>query len=81
MVTTPPEPTLPDEVRRCQRRSFYRVETARINLPVVDVWPLLDPKSILLAERANELAVEGDPADRRDARELPKDDLSGVRDE
>ena len=49
---------LPNQVERCQRRTYYRVETVAVNLPEVDVWPLLDPKSVLLAERANELQIE-----------------------
>jgi c-di-GMP-binding flagellar brake protein YcgR len=49
---------VPDTVERCQRRSYYRVETAAIHLPEAEVWPLLDPKSVIPAERANELAFE-----------------------
>lgn len=45
----------PERVERCQRRSYYRVPTASILLPRIDVWPLLDPRSVLPAERANEL--------------------------
>jgi len=52
---------LPSRVERCQRRNFYRVETAALRLPRVELWPLLDPKSVVVAERANELqAVCGD---------------------
>jgi c-di-GMP-binding flagellar brake protein YcgR len=46
---------MPESVQRCQRRNYYRVETAAISLPKVELWPLLDPKSVVLAERANEL--------------------------
>ena len=46
---------MPEHVQRCQRRQHYRVETAALNLPQIEVWPLLDPKSVLLAERACEL--------------------------
>ncbi|UCD74228.1 MAG: hypothetical protein JSV91_10605 [Phycisphaerales bacterium] len=49
---------LPTNVQRCQRRTHYRVETASLYLPEVEVWPLLDPKSVLVAERANELEFE-----------------------
>jgi hypothetical protein len=31
-----------------------------VNLPEVEVWPLLDPKSVIVAERANELQFEAD---------------------
>ena len=47
--------TLPAQVERCQRRHHYRVHTAALTLPEVELWPLLDPKSVLLAERLNEL--------------------------
>lgn len=46
---------LPEAVERCQRRNFYRVDIASLSLPTVDVWPLLDARSVTLAERANEL--------------------------
>jgi len=49
---------LPATVKRCQRRDHYRVETAALNLPQVDVWPLMDPRSVVLAERMNELQIE-----------------------
>ena len=49
---------MPQSVQRCQRRNYYRVETAALNLPDVEVWPLLDPKTVVLAERANELQFE-----------------------
>ncbi|MDY7110191.1 MAG: hypothetical protein SYC29_16290 [Planctomycetota bacterium] len=51
---------MPDSVMRCQRRNYYRVETAALNLPEVEIWPLLDPKSVVVAERANELLFEQD---------------------
>ncbi len=50
--------SLPVSVERCQRRNYYRVDTASLNLPEVDVWPLLDAKSVLIAERMNELEFE-----------------------
>ncbi len=52
--------TMPDSVERCQRRNYYRMETRSLNLPEVDLWPLLDPKSVLVAERANELQLRAD---------------------
>jgi hypothetical protein len=51
--------TMPESVERC-RRNYYRMPTASLNLPEVEVWPLLDPKSVVLAERANELQFETD---------------------
>ena len=52
--------TMPESVERCQRRSHDRVETTSLTLPEVDLWPLLDPKSVLPAERANEFQFEDD---------------------
>ncbi|MFM1936076.1 MAG: hypothetical protein RI990_1035, partial [Planctomycetota bacterium] len=46
---------LPERVERCLRR-HARVDVGPLALPPVDVWPLLDPKSVVAAERANELA-------------------------
>lgn len=46
---------MPKRVDRSQRRRI-RVDTQQINLPKVEMWPLLDPKSVMPAERANELA-------------------------
>lgn len=51
---------MPQTVQRCQRRNHYRVETASLSLPVVELWPLLDPKSVLVAERAYEIQYEID---------------------
>ena len=42
---------LPENVRRCQRRA-PRFDTRDMNLPEVEVWPLLDPKSVVPAEHA-----------------------------
>ena len=50
--------SLPVSVERCQRRNHYRVDTASLTMPQLDVWPLLDPKSVLVAERVNELEFE-----------------------
>jgi c-di-GMP-binding flagellar brake protein YcgR len=68
---------IPEAVERCQRRNFYRVHIASLSLPQVDAWPLLDPRSVLLAERANELrglnidAVSRDEKDSPDSLALP----------
>ena len=52
--------TMPKSVERCQRRNHLRMETTALVLPQVEVWPLLDPKSVLPAERANELQFDDD---------------------
>ncbi|MHC4991375.1 MAG: PilZ domain-containing protein [Planctomycetota bacterium] len=49
--------SLPEQVERCQRRNYYRMETTTISLPEVDLWPLLDPKSVVVAERANAMQL------------------------
>lgn len=49
---------MPDSVQRCQRRNYYRVDTASLSLPEAEIWPLLEPKSVLMAERAYEIAAE-----------------------
>ncbi len=56
---------LPDHVERCIRRA-NRVDVGSINLPKVEMWPLLEPRSVLPAQRASELAFKamlaGEPA-------------------
>lgn len=56
---------LPDHVERCSRR-FVRFEAGALSLPKVNIWPLLDPQTIVEAEAANEEAfrafVESRPA-------------------
>ena len=47
--------SLPDHVERCLRRGT-RVDVAQINTPKVEMWPLLEPRSAMPAERASELA-------------------------
>jgi hypothetical protein len=48
---------MPENVERCQRRSFFRVSTAELSLPPVDCWPLLDPTSVSAAEVANRAQI------------------------
>jgi len=48
---------VPVAIERCQRR-FDRFDLQGLKLPVVTLWQLLDPKSVIVAERANELAFE-----------------------
>ena len=59
-TTTAMRLVMPQSVERCSRRNYYRMETTALNLPEVEVWPLLDPKSVIVAERANELQFEAD---------------------
>lgn len=65
--------SLPERVERCLRR-HARVDVGPLALPPVDVWPLLDPKSVVAAERANELAFAaleaGRPPEARDEEAL-----------
>lgn len=55
---------MPTSVERCQRRNYYRVQTAGVDLPEVSIWPLLDPKTVLVAERANELEYENNESNK-----------------
>ncbi len=48
---------MPVHVERCTRRQANRVSTAQVNLPDVQVWPLLDPASVVAAETANKALV------------------------
>ncbi len=50
----------PDDVQRCQRRNYYRVATMSVIPPRVEVWPLLDPKSVAVAERVNEMQFQAE---------------------
>ncbi len=45
--------SMPEGVERCSRRGFYRISTAELRLPRVDMWPLLEPSSVVAAEIAN----------------------------
>jgi hypothetical protein len=61
---------MPDHVERSVRRQM-RVETTSLQLPEIDIWPLLDPKTVVVAERYNDMAFDAsmrgepcaDPAD------------------
>lgn len=53
--------SLPENVRRCQRR-VRRFDTREMRLPEVEVWPLLDPRSVIPAERAAKMAWEASRA-------------------
>jgi len=57
----------PEHVERCQRRNYYRIETTALNLPEVEVWPLLDPKSVVVAERACEIELNRQRANGSDS--------------
>lgn len=48
---------MPESVERCSRRNFMRVSTASLNLPEVEVYPLLDPASAFLAEMDNQQTI------------------------
>ncbi len=47
----------PDSIERCQRHND-RFDLQGLQLPQVTLWPLLEPRSVGVAERANELAFE-----------------------
>jgi hypothetical protein len=85
-VLTPPRggPVLrlemPTGVERCQRRGFYRMSTAEIAMPLVEVWPLIDPTTVALAEVANRARIQdllaaditGHPAGEDESPVLPE---------
>lgn len=48
---------MPDHVERCTRREFNRVSIAELHLPRVEVWPLLEPSSVISAEEANRAMI------------------------
>ena len=68
----------PQRVERCQRRRDYRIDTADLQLPNVRLWPLLDPSSVIAAERLtavdfqHELDGTGSGAMQIDADLMPK---------
>jgi c-di-GMP-binding flagellar brake protein YcgR len=70
--------SLPTKVERCQRRHHYRVHTATLSLPEVELWPLLDPKSVLLAERLNELQYH---RTQNDSIDFPQSDIEAMSSE
>lgn len=59
--------SLPEGVERCTRRSFYRISTADLHLPLVQCWPLLDPTSVVAAEAANRAQIKDALAAREGA--------------
>ncbi|MDZ4756243.1 MAG: hypothetical protein SGJ11_17340 [Phycisphaerae bacterium] len=48
---------MPTTVERSIRR-VLRVDTAALQLPHMEMWPLLDPRSVIVAERWNEVVFE-----------------------
>lgn len=49
---------LPQQVERCSRRSFFRISTANLNLPIVHGWALNDPSSVIPAEAENRARIQ-----------------------
>jgi hypothetical protein len=49
---------MPSAVERCQRRRDFRISTDKLELPELSVWPLLDPRSVVLPERISQLRME-----------------------
>ncbi len=48
---------MPETVERCQRRDFYRISTVGLSLPQVEMFPLMDPASAVVAETANRIEI------------------------
>jgi len=49
---------MPEKVERCMRRNFDRTSTARVDLPSVNVWPLLNHASAGPVEIASRMMIE-----------------------
>jgi hypothetical protein len=49
---------MPEKVERCMRRNFDRTSTARVDLPTVNAWPLLNHASAAPIEIANRLMIQ-----------------------
>ena len=49
---------MPTNVERCMRRAFNRTRVGSINLPEVDVYPLLDPNTTAPCESASRVLIE-----------------------
>lgn len=56
---------MPTSVERCMRREFMRVSTASLNLPEVEVYPLLDPSTVYPAEVASRDLIRRLESDRQ----------------
>ncbi|MFZ9916086.1 MAG: hypothetical protein ACO3IB_12235 [Phycisphaerales bacterium] len=63
---------LPDHVERCLRRNT-RVDVGSLVLPKVEMWPLLEPRSVIPAEKASEIAFLAAQAGEKPS--APNDDL------
>jgi len=49
---------MPKKVERCMRRNFDRTSTARVDLPVVNAWPLLNHASAAPVELASRMMIQ-----------------------
>lgn len=49
---------MPQKVERCIRRNFDRTSTAEVNLPSVNVWPLINQASAAPIEIANRMMIQ-----------------------
>lgn len=48
---------MPTSVERCQRRNFYRISTVGLTLPRVQVYPVVDADTVVIAETANRCQI------------------------
>lgn len=67
---------LPETVDRLSRRSHYRVGAHHLALPQVTCWPLLDPASAAIAERAIQAQIEAAQANPDQARDSQTEQLA-----
>lgn len=64
---------MPTRVSRTQRRDYFRLGVAGLDLPSVQMWPLNDPKSVVMAERLMDEASRA--VQRGESPEVP--DITG----
>jgi len=85
-ATRPLVLAMPDAVQRCTRRQYDRLDTRALALPGITCWPLLDPASAAVAERASEERIraaeaaggEADGTSPADAGDPAGTDLPGA---
>ncbi|MFK7883779.1 MAG: hypothetical protein AB8F26_06300 [Phycisphaerales bacterium] len=66
----------PEQVERCSRRNIDRTPTLGLQLPMIECWPLLDPRSATAVEVANRVQVQDLLSNGGTA--SPTDDVAGL---
>lgn len=68
---------LPESVERCKRRNYFRLSTESLPLPKLEAWPLIDPSSVTLAERAMDARL-AECSESNGARPLKPSDFDDI---